>query len=221
MPDKTVRVKVAGCGVNFADILQCQGKYQEKRNTPFVPGFECVGEVVEIGPSSKGVSVGDKVICLSQGGVYSQYVTAHDSTLIPLPLLPANINLADAAALLVTYGTAYLALTNRGRIQAGDNVLVTAAAGGVGLAAVELASKVFGANVFAAAGSDEKLQIAVSKGANPRGVINYSGLDAKMFKEQVAQAVMNVMSESTQSKDVKKGVDIMVDMVGGDFLEAG
>jgi NADPH2:quinone reductase len=136
---RQVRVRIAAAAINFADILQVQGKYQDKREPPFVAGAECAGEVIEAGPSSR-LAVGDRVICFGSGGAFSSHMVAADRQCVVIPRGAGDkVNLQDAAALLVSYGTAHLALTARGGIKAGDVVLVTAAAGGVGLACCELA----------------------------------------------------------------------------------
>ena len=137
-----VRVKVAAAAINFADILQCKGKYQEVRNPPFVPGAECSGEVIEVGDAAAShLAVGDKVLCFGNGGAFSSHMVASSSSCIKIPSAYADkVSLQDGAALMVTYGTAHLALTARGRLARGEVVLVTAAAGGVGLACCELAT---------------------------------------------------------------------------------
>ena len=134
-----IKIKVAGAGINFGDILQCQGKYQEKRDPPFVPGMECSGTVVEVGDGVSSIQIGDRVVSLGQGA-FADFacVPAAGSFVLPRNL-PASADLTEAAALLVSYGTAHLALTSSGRAKAGDTVLITASSGGVGLACVELA----------------------------------------------------------------------------------
>ena len=139
-PAGYLKIAVAGAGVNFGDILQCQGKYQEKRNPPFVPGMECSGRVIEVGEGvSTDVVVGDRVVCLGQGVFASHAVVPATSSFVLPRHLPETIDLSEAAALLVSYGTAHLALTSSGRAKPGETVLITAASGGVGLACVELA----------------------------------------------------------------------------------
>ena len=138
---KQVRINVAAAGVNFADALQARGLYQDKAEPPFVPGNEAVGEVSEVGEGVTGLAVGDRVICLSRGGSYASETLADFRQCIKLPAAAASADLAEAAALMINYGTAHLALESRARLREGETVLVTAAAGGVGLAAVELASE--------------------------------------------------------------------------------
>lgn len=201
-----VRIKVAAAGVNFSEILQARGQYQEKAEPPFVPGNESAGEICEVGEGVDSLSIGDRVICLSRGGSYATEAVADAQTCVKLPDAAKNADLAEAAALMCNYGTAHLALSARANLQAGETVLVTAAAGGVGLAAVEL-SKLMGASrVIAACGSDEKLALAASKGATPEG-INYQGLDGRAFRSRLKEV------------SGQEGVDVVIDMVGGDVLE--
>ena len=150
-----VKIKVAAAGVNFADILQARGQYQDKAEPPFVPGNEAAGEVCEVGEGVETLAIGDRVICLSRGGAYASETVADARTCLKLPPSAASADLAEAAALLVNYGTAHLALTSRAHLQSGETVLVTAAAGGVGLATVELARLMGASRVFAACASDE------------------------------------------------------------------
>lgn len=199
-----VKVKVAGTGVNFAELLQTKGQYQEVKEPPFVPGNECAGEVTETYPGSK-LSVGDQVICLARGGAYACDVIAHEAACIKLPEKAQGRDLCEAAALLVNYGTAHLALENRANMKPGETVLVTAAAGGVGLAAIELANLMGAGKVIAAVGSSDKLKIARSKGAAEEGII-YSGLDSKGVRAAIKASA-------------PKNLDVVIDMVGSHVLE--
>ena len=202
-----VRIKIAAASVNFADILQCRGEYQDVASPPFVPGNESAGEICELGDSVSSLAVGDRVICLARGGGYASETVADARQCLKLPQpAAASVDMAEAAALMVTYGTAHLALSHRARLQEGETVLVTAAAGGVGLATVELAKLMGASRVLAACGSDDKIGVAASKGAESEGV-NYSGLDAKGFRARLKE----VAGEG--------GIDVAVDMVGGDLLE--
>ena len=159
-PPGHVRVKVAGSGINFAEILQMQGKYQEAAAAPFVPGNEAAGEIIALGagaagkgggapadlsaPSAlhpAGLRVGDRALLLPRGGAYAREVDVAVEACFPLPRddpRAAAVDLTEGAALMIAYGTAHLALTRRAQLRAGETVLVTAAAGGVGLACVEV-----------------------------------------------------------------------------------
>lgn len=205
---KQVRIKVAAAGVNFADILQARGEYQDTKDPPYVPGNECAGEVVEVADdlAGQGWAVGDRVISLTRGGAYASEAVADARACIKLPASAASADLQEAAALMVNYGTAHLALAHRARLQEGETVLVTAAAGGVGLAATEL-SKLLGAKrVIAACGSEAKIRTAALKGAEAEGV-NYTGMDGKTFRARLKEVAG------------KQGIDVVVDMIGAEYLE--
>ena len=174
-PDE-VTIAVAGTGVNFAEILQTRGLYQEKKEPPFVPGNECAGEVTQVGANVTNLKIGDQVICLARGNGYASHVTSSSASCIKLPDSARSKDLTEAAALMVNYGTAHLALTSRANLQPNEHVLVTAAAGGVGLAACELATLMGAGSVIAACGSDDKITLARTKGAQELGV-NYRDLD--------------------------------------------
>ena len=110
---KELRIKVAAAGVNFADLLKTRGQYQEKADPPFVPGNELAGEVCEIGEGVSNYALGDRVICLNRGGAYASETIADASACLKLPSDKPSVDLCEAAALLVNYGTAHLALTSR------------------------------------------------------------------------------------------------------------
>ncbi|KAL1529436.1 hypothetical protein AB1Y20_000384 [Prymnesium parvum] len=200
-----LRIKVAAAGVNFADILQCRGQYQDKAEPPFIPGNELAGEVSEVGAGAP-FAVGDRILCLSRGGAFASEQVADARACLKLPAeAAAATDLAEGAALLCNYGTAHLALT-RAAVRPTDTVLVTAAAGGVGMAAVELAKAMGVARVIAACGSDAKLAAAAAKGAEAVGV-NYAGMDGRAFRARLKEVAGPA------------GVDCVLDMVGGELLE--
>jgi len=187
--------------------LQARGEYQDVAEPPFVPGNEAAGQVTEVGAAAASAfAVGDRVICVSRGGAFASELVADARQCRKLPAAAAAADLAEAAALLCNYGTAHLALSKRANLAAGETVLVTAGAGGVGLATVELA-RLMGARVIAACGSDDKLAIASGKGAQPDGV-NYTGLDSRAFRARLKEVAGLA------------GIDVIVDMVGRDPLEA-
>lgn len=202
---KQVRIRVAAAGVNFADALQAKGLYQDKAEPPYVPGNEAAGEVSEVGADVTHLARGDRVICLSRGGAYAAETVADARQCLKLPPAAASADLAEAAALMVNYGTAHLALSRRARLQPGESVLVTAAAGGVGLATIELARLLGAGKVYAACGSAEKLAVATAKGAEPEGVV-YRGLSGREFRARLKEVACG-------------GVDCVVEMVGGELLE--
>ncbi len=194
-----VRIGVHGCGVNFADVLMVQGKYQEKPDVPFSPGMECAGEVIEVGEGVTAVSPGERVIALSDFGAAAEELVTNDYNLVPIP---ESMDYATAAGFGVTYGTAHLALTRRGQLKAGETLLVHAAAGGVGLAAVEI-GKALGATVIGSAGGPEKCVIAKAHGADR--VFDYKTEDIR---------------ETVKTLTGSAGADVIFDPVGGDVFDA-
>ena len=193
-----VVVSVKACGVNFPDTLIIQGLYQFKPSPPFSPGAEVAGIVKEVGAGVERVKPGDRVIAFSAYGGFAEEMLAEASGLIPMP---ATMDFDTAASFVMTYGTCIHALKDRAHLQPGATLLVLGAAGGIGLAAVEI-GKVLGAKVLAAASSDEKLTICRQHGADD--TINYSYED---LKERV-KALTNA-----------QGVDVILDPVGGAYSE--
>jgi NADPH2:quinone reductase len=191
-----VRLAVHACGVNFADSLIIQGKYQVRPEPPFSPGMEASGVVLECGPGVAELQPGDRVMAvLSYGGYAEEVVTPAASVM----RLPDAVDDVTAAGFPVAYGTSHLALTHRAHLQPGETLLVHGAGGGVGLTAVEI-GKVLGATVIATAGSADKLQIAAEYGADH--LIDYS-------KEDIRERVKAL-----------GGADVVYDPVGGDAFDA-
>lgn len=193
-----VVISVKACGVNFPDTLMIQGKYQSKPTFPFIPGGEVAGIVKEVGESVEHIKVGDRVIAFTGLGGFAEEVIADPARLVPMP---QSMDFATASAFVITYGTSYHALKDRAQLKPGETLLVLGAAGGVGLATVEV-GKVMGAHVIAAASSDEKLEVCKLHGADE--VINYANED---LKERIKQLTGG------------KGVDVAFDPVGGDYSE--
>lgn len=194
-----VVIAVKACGVNFPDTLIIQGKYQFKPPLPFSPGSEVAGVVKEVGAGVKHVKEGDRVIAFTGHGGFAEEVLAEAAQLIPIP---KGMDFTTASAFVLTYGTSHYALKDRAQLKPGETLLVLGAAGGVGLAAVEI-GKVMGARVIAAASSDEKLEVCKQHGADEG--INYTTED---LRERV--------KELTQGN----GVDVVYDPVGGNYSEA-
>ncbi len=199
-------VRVRACAINFPDVLIIEDKYQLKPPRPFAPGGEVAGEVEAIGANVEGWQVGDPVIAVPGfGGLVEKIV-------IPARIafrLPPERSFKDGAALLLTYATSIHALADRGRLQAGQTLLVLGAAGGVGLAAVEL-GKAMGARVVAAVSSDEKAAAAREAGADDALVYPTGPFDrdsqkalAALFKGAVGAG----------------GAEVIFDPVGGDYAE--
>lgn len=194
-----VLIKVEAIALNFFDILQCQGKYQEKPSLPFIPGAEISGIIEEFGDGIN-FSVGQRVLAtphLPQGG-FSEYVVVAEKSVFPIP---DSLSYNESAALFITYQTAYYALHRNAHLLAGETLLVHAGSGGVGSAAIQL-GKAAGATVIATAGSDEKIQVCKELGAD--FVINYRSND-----------FVQIVKEITDGK----GVDVIFDPVGGDTFD--
>ena len=192
-----VLIDVHAAGVNFPDILTVQGKYQFKPNLPFTPGTEVSGVVTKVGEGVTTRKVGDEVFGTVQTGAFaSEVVTSEYST-----FLKGSMSFEQAAGFAVTYGTSYYALKQRACLIPDETVLVLGAAGGVGIATIQIA-KAMGASVIAAASSEEKLDFAQKAGADIR--LNYS-------KESLKEKV----KELTEGK----GADVIYDPVGGEFSE--
>lgn len=195
---KQVVITVKACGVNFPDTLIIQNKYQFKPELPFSPGGEVAGVVKEVGEGVSHVNVGDTVIAMTGWGGFAEEVLTDAARVFPVPPV---FDFKTAATFAYVFGTSYHALKDRAQLKAGETVLVLGAAGGVGLAAVQLA-KVMGAKVIAAASTEEKLAVCTQYGAD--AVVNYS---QDNWREQV-----KTLTDG-------KGVDVVYDAVGGHYAE--
>jgi len=193
-----VVVDIKAAGINFPDTLIIEGKYQFKPPFPFIPGGEASGIVSALGEGVDNVAVGDRVIAQMLVGAFAEKVAVNATMLVPMP---DRMDYATAAGITVTYCTSYHALKQRADIQPGETLLVLGAAGGVGLAAVEL-GKAMGATVIAAASTADKLAVAKAAGADH--LINYMDEDLKARAKELTGG---------------KGVDVIYDPVGGDFAE--
>ena len=193
------RVRVCAAGVNFADTLMVSGKYQVKPAFPFVPGLEVGGEIVELAPDVSSLRVGQRVMAfLRDGGGMREEVVIPAESVVEIP---DAMDFVTAAAFPAVYGTAWFALTHRGKLKAGETLLVLGAAGGVGLAAVEV-GKLLGARVIAAAGGAAKGAVARAHGAD--AVIDYNS-------ESIRDRVRDLTGG--------KGADVVFDPVGGEAFE--
>ena len=193
-----VVIDVKAAGVNFPDVLIIQNKYQVKPPLPFAPGAELAGVIKEIGAGVTGFEPGDRVIAMTTWGAFAEECVARVGQLIRMP---AGLDFATAAAFTLTYGTSWHALKDRGELRAGETLLVLGAAGGVGLAAVEI-GKALGARVIAAASSPEKLAVCRAHGADE--TIDYASEDLRARLKSIAG---------------DKGVDVVYDPVGGPYAE--
>ena len=196
--DGEIVVDVKAAGINFPDILLVAGLYQDKATPPFVPGNEAAGVVSSVGAGVERFAVGDSVIAMPRGGAFADKCVVRETAAAPMP--PA-MTFNQAAGFAVTTGTSYHALKQCARLQAGETVLVLGAAGGVGIAAVEIAAAM-GANVIAAASTDEKCEFARAAGASE--TINYSS-------QSLRESIRDVTDGA--------GVDVVVDPVGGDLAQ--
>jgi NADPH2:quinone reductase len=193
-----VVVSIKAASVNFPDVLIIQNKYQFKPPLPFSPGSELAGVVKSVGPGVTGVKPGDKVIAFTTFGAFAEEVKTEAARLLPLP---EGMSFEQGASFILTYGTTDHALRDRARMKAGEALLVLGAAGGVGVAAIEL-GKAMGARVIACASSDEKLAVCRQHGADD--TINYASEDLR---------------ERIKVLTAGKGVDVIYDAVGGPYTE--
>jgi NADPH:quinone reductase len=192
-----VVIEVAAAGVNFVDGLICQGRYQLKPTTPFVPGSEVAGTIAAVGAGVTGWSVGDRVLVFCGFGGFASHVVVPALSLVAVP---DAIDLTTAAALIQSYATMLFTLTRRTTVAPGEWVLVLGAGGGVGLAAIDVATAL-GARVIAAASTPDKLEAALSMGAE--ATIAYEEEDLKTRARELSGG----------------GVDVVVDPVGGRHSE--
>lgn len=194
-----VLIDIKACGVNFPDGLLVQGLYQLKPPFPFIPGGEVAGVISEVGEGISHLKSGMRVIGLCMLGGYAQKVACPATHVLPIPdAIPDD----EAAALVTAHATAHHALKQRAQIKPGETLLVTGAAGGTGLAAVQI-GKLMGAKVIAACSSQEKLDVAKANGADV--LINYSDTDLKSAIKEITEG---------------KGVDVVYECVGGDTFHA-
>ena len=198
---------VKACGVNYPDVLIIQDMYQFKPPRPFSPGGEVSGVIEQVGEGVTNVKVGDRVLASTGNGGMAQKLVLGAERVIPIP---DSMPFDEAAAFLMTYGTSWYALKDRGHLKAGETLLVLGAAGGVGLAAVEL-GKAVGANVIAAASSQEKVDLAIKHGASS-GVVYPKG----PFDKDGAKALAGLFKDACGPN----GWDVAYDAVGGDYAEA-
>lgn len=192
-----VLIKVHATSINFPDLLLCQGKYQLKLEPPFTPGMDLAGTIEALGDSVEGFEIGDEVCGGARFGGFADFAIASANG---LQKKPDNLSFDEAASYSAAYLTAYVSLVRRGRLQAGETLLVHGASGGVGMAAVDV-GKLLGATVIATGGSDEKLAKVKAYGADH--VINTSD----GFRERV--------KELTDGR----GADVIYDPVGGDVFD--
>lgn len=193
-----VLIGVRAAGVNFPDTLIIQNLYQFKPPLPFTPGGECAGEIKAVGSAVTRFKVGQRVTAFAPWGAFAEEIAVDEDR---VTAIPDELSFELAASFVMAYGTSFHALKDRAALRSGESLLVLGAAGGVGLAAVEI-GKSMGARVIAAASSDEKLAVCRAHGADE--CINYS---TENLRERI------------KSLTAGRGVDVVYDPVGGDYSE--
>lgn len=202
----SVVIDVHACAINFPDTLIIEDRYQFKPPRPFAPGGEVAGVVSAVGEGVTHLKVGDRVIAgCGNGGLAEQVATRASNAY----LLPERFSFAEGSALLMTYGTSIHALVDRGRMKAGETLLVLGAAGGVGLAAVEI-GKAMGARVIGAVSSEEKAALVREAGADDCIVYPLAPFDKDQSK---------ALAEMFKAAVGPNGADVIYDAVGGDYAE--
>ncbi|WP_335949565.1 NADPH:quinone oxidoreductase family protein [Salipiger bermudensis] len=191
-----IRLRIGACGLNFADLLMIEGKYQDTPKVPFTMGMEVAGTIDTVGTGVTGFAPGDRVAVFGGQGGLAEYGVFDAARAVKIP---DSMSFEDAAAFQIAYGTSHLALDHRARLQPGETLLVLGAAGGVGLTAVEI-GKLMGATVIACARGPEKLEVARQAGADHM-------IDART--EDIREAVLAL-----------GGSDVVYDAVGGDQFTA-
>ena len=193
-----VLVQVTAAGVNRPDVMQRQGLYPPPPGASEIPGLEIAGEVVALGPGATRFKTGDKVTALVAGGGYAEYCPVHETNALPAP---PTLSLIEAAAIPETFFTVWHNAFERGRLKSGETLLVHGGSSGIGTAAIQLA-KAFGARVITTAGSVEKCEACRKLGADV--AVNYRTED---------------FVAATKTATGGKGAELILDMVGGDYIE--
>jgi NADPH2:quinone reductase len=196
-PDEAI-IAMKAASVNFPDVLIIENKYQVKPPLPFSPGSELSGVVKEVGAGVAGFKPGDRVIAVTGYGAFAEEVKTEARRMVRIP---DQMDFSVAAAFLLTYGTSDHALSDRGQLKAGETLLVLGAAGGVGIAAIEI-GKAIGARVIACASSEDKLDVCLQHGAD--AAINYATEDMRERIKQITRGA---------------GADVIYDPVGGPYTE--
>lgn len=201
-----IAIAVKACGVNFPDVLIIENKYQFKPPLPFAPGAEVAGTVKQVGEGVTSFKPGDRVIASIGNGGMQEQVLADPSRCIAMP---DGMDFETASGLVLTYGTSHYALKDRAGLKPGETLVVLGAAGGVGLAAVEL-GKAMGARVVAGASSKEKVDLAKAHGADEGFVYPQGPLSRDQQKH---------LSDEIKRLTGGRGADVLYDPVGGDYSE--
>jgi NADPH:quinone reductase len=197
--ENEVLIKVESAALNFPDLLMISGKYQVKPELPFTPGLEIAGTVEQLGPDVSGLETGQKVMAQVGVGGFAEYAVAHASGVNPMP---PGMTFDEAAGFPLVYQTSYFGLAYRAALKKGETVLVHSAAGGVGLAALQIARALGAGRIIGTAGSDSKLDLIRENGAD--AAVNYQTED-----------FVNVVKRETNGR----GADVIYDPVGGEVGE--
>lgn len=214
---KEIRLHTSACGLNFADLLQIKGQYQEKITPPFVPGMEICGIVDAVGPDVTTFKRGDRVACVPGQGGLATHAIVPASICVPVPDAISDV---EAAGFQIAYGTSHLALSRRARLKVGETIVVLGAAGGVGLTAVEIAH-LMGARVIAVARGSNKLEIARAAGAD----VTIDSTETNLKKQLKAagpihvvyDAVGGVAGEAALSALAPEGRYLVIGFASGDI----
>ena len=200
-----VRIRVRAAGLNFPDTLIIRDLYQMKPPRPFAPGGEVAGEIDAVGENVEGFKPGDRVLALTGFGGFATHVIAEAAKVIAIP---DQMPFEDAACFIFTYGTSHHALKDRAALQAGESLLILGAAGGVGVAAIEL-GKAAGAKVIAAVSSEDKAAFCKDCGAD----------ETIIYPREMDRDAQKVFSGDIKAQSGRDGVDVVYDAVGGDYAE--
>src|SRR6188508_2175736 len=191
-----ILVKVAAAGVNRPDVMQRKGLYPPPPGAPDIPGLEIAGEIVALGSDVKRWKIGDRIMALVSGGGYAEFCVAHETHALPV----SGLSMVEAAAIPETFFTVWHNAFERGGLKAGETLLVHGGSSGIGTVAIQLA-KQFGARVIVTVGSEDKAEACRKLGADV--AINYKTED---------------FVEATKKATDGKGADVILDMVGGDYI---
>jgi NADPH2:quinone reductase len=198
LKDGEVLVKVAAAGVNRPDVMQRKGLYPPPKGATDIPGLEIAGEVVALGNNASKWKMGDRVMALVVGGGYAQFCPAHESHALAVP---SGLSLVEAGAIPETSFTVWYNIFERGRLRAGETLLVHGGSSGIGTTAIQLA-KALGARVITTAGSEAKCEACRKLGADV--AVNYRNEDFVALTKTATEG---------------KGADVILDMIGGDYIE--
>ena len=203
-----ILIRNEAIGLNYPDALMVQGKYQKRPEPPFVPGRDCAGTVLAVGEGVQGYNIGDPVAAQVFSGAFAEQVVAPENRVFPRPV---EVSSTDAAGAMTVFNTAYVAVVIRARVKAGDRVVVTGAAGGVGAAAVQLAANL-GAEVVGIVSSEEKAELVRRSGAQQAMII--TDRDENSLKDAFKARVRRAWGDD-------RGADVVIDTVGGTMFQAG